>query len=156
MIMSLCLHSYTNAPVLYHRSHFTSFFVLQQFEFTKTPPPTSNYKEEKIEFSKKLLKYYITLAQYESTLVLLRVKLSRKFTCTCNNIGGAFYVSTHIPRKHTSIQGGQAATCTCTCTARRLCSYVHILTKISTKLLWQEQNNNVMALCLCPPQNDWN
>ena len=72
MIMSLCLHSYTNAPVLYHRSHFTSFFVLQQFEFTKTPPPTSNYKEEKIEFSKKLLKYYITLAQYESTLVLLR------------------------------------------------------------------------------------
>ena len=71
MIMSLCLQMRQFCTA----SHFTSIsFVLQQFEFTKTPPPTSNYKEEKIEFSKKLVKYDITLAQYESTLTQSEIK----------------------------------------------------------------------------------
>ena len=47
-------------------------FVLQQFEFTKTPLPAS--KEDKIEFTKKLLKYNITLMQYESTLAQSEIK----------------------------------------------------------------------------------
>ena len=47
-------------------------FVLWQFEFTKAPLPDS--KEDKIDFSKKLLKYNITLAQYESTLAQREIK----------------------------------------------------------------------------------
>ena len=74
MIMSLCLHSYKCASFVPQITFHISF-VLQQFEFTKTPPPTSNYEEEKIEFSKKLFKYNITLAQYESTLAQSEIKL---------------------------------------------------------------------------------
>ena len=63
------------ANALYHSSvPHSHLFVLQQFEFTKAPLPT--FKEDKIEFSKKLLKYNITLAQYESTLTL-----SHTLTC---------------------------------------------------------------------------
>ena len=63
MIMSLCLRSYKCASFVPQITFHISF-VLQQFEFTKALLPTS---KEKIEFSKKLLKYNITLAQYEST-----------------------------------------------------------------------------------------
>ena len=67
--MSLCLRSASFVPQI----TFYISFVLQQFEFTKTPlPPTS--KDDKIEFTKKLLKYNITLAQYENTLSQSEIK----------------------------------------------------------------------------------
>ena len=40
--------------------------VLQQYEFRKAPIPSS--KEDRVEFSRKLSKYNITLSQYENTL----------------------------------------------------------------------------------------
>ena len=69
--MSLCLHSYKCTSFVPQITFHISF-VLWQFEFTKTPLPTS--KEDKIEFSKKLLKYNITVAQYENTLSQSEIK----------------------------------------------------------------------------------
>ena len=67
--MSLCLHDYEMrhcfAPQI--TSHIS--FALQQFE---TPVPAS--KEDTINFTKKLLKHNITLAQYESTLTQSGIK----------------------------------------------------------------------------------
>ena len=71
--MSLCLRSYKCSSFVPQIITFHVSFILQQFEFTKTPLPTS--KEDEIEFLKKLLKYSITLAQYESTVAQSEIKL---------------------------------------------------------------------------------
>ena len=69
--MNLCLRSYKCSSFVSQITFHISF-VLQQFEFTKTPLPTS--KEDEIEFLKKLLKYSITVAQYESTVAQSEIK----------------------------------------------------------------------------------
>ena len=121
--MSLCLRSYKCSSFVPQIITFHISFILQQFEFTKTPLPTS--KEDEIEFLKKLLKYNITLAQYESTL--LRVKLSRKFTCTCNNIWGCI-LCFNTRTKKTHIYTGGIGT--------YMYMYMHLLLLHSKKVMF--------------------
>lgn len=77
---------------------------------------------------------------------LFRVKVSRKFTYACNNIGGTtlcFNTCTkRIGTAHVHVPIFSA----------RQEAYAHILTKISTKLLRKEKIiMYVKAFCLQPP-----